>query len=75
MKRAIRASVLIMVLAIPAFAGEIPYGITSTPPADTTTQQGEIPNNVAGEIPYGVTSSSDPTTTEVVLNLLVQLIA
>jgi hypothetical protein len=48
MRKAIRASVLIMALAIPAFAGDIPYNVTVA---------GEIPNNVtaAGEIPNGVT--------------------
>ena len=48
MRKAIRASVLIMVLAIPAFAGDIPYNITA---AD------EIPNGVtaAGDMPNGAT--------------------
>lgn len=48
MRKTIRASVLIMALAIPAFAGDIPYNITAA---------SEIPNDVtaAGEMPNGVT--------------------
>jgi len=48
MRKAIRASVLIMALAISAFAGDIPYNITA---AD------EIPNGVtaAGEMQNGAT--------------------
>lgn len=48
MRKAIRASVLIMALAIPVFAGDIPYNVTAA---------GETPNNVtaAGDIPYNVT--------------------
>jgi hypothetical protein len=44
MRKTIRASVLILALAMPAFAGEIPYGITSTPTTDTTTQ-GDMQNS------------------------------
>lgn len=67
MRNVIRASVLIMALAMPAFAGDIPFNVTSPPPPPAnTTQQGdiqngvtgEIPNDVAGEIPYNVTGSS-----------------
>lgn len=83
MRKAIRAFVLIMALAIPAFAGEIPNGVTSPPPPANNTQSGEIPNgvagetpnNITGELPYGVTSSSDPTTVEVLINLLIALIS
>jgi hypothetical protein len=74
MRKAIRASVLIMALAVPAFAGEIPYGVTSTPPAETPAQPGNIQNGVTGEIPYGVTSS-EPTAAEVLINLLFALVS
>ncbi len=82
MRKVIRASVLIMALAMPAFAGEIPYGVTSPPPPSGARQEGDIPNgvagetpnNVTGEIPYGVTSS-DPTTAEALINLLIALIS
>jgi hypothetical protein len=71
MRKFIRASVLVLALAIPAFAGEMPCGVTgdipnnvtgNIPNGDTTTGYipngvaGEIPNNVTGDIPYGVTS-------------------
>ncbi|HEX8774519.1 MAG TPA: hypothetical protein VF735_13165 [Pyrinomonadaceae bacterium] len=48
MRKAIRASVLIMALAIPAFAGNIPNDVRVT---------GETPNNItaAGEMQNGVT--------------------
>jgi hypothetical protein len=72
MRRAIRAFVLVMALAVPAFAGDIPYNVTSTPPPDTT-QPGDIQNGVTGDIPYGVTSS-EPTTAEVLIDLLFALV-
>jgi hypothetical protein len=75
MRKAIRASVLVMVLAVPAFAGEIPYDVVSPPPPNATQQgdiqngvAGEIPNDVAGDIPYNVTGS-------VLVTLLVALIS
>ena len=65
MRKLVRASVLVMVLAMPAFAGEIPYDVASPPPANTTQQgdipnglAGDIPNNVTGDIPYNITGSS-----------------
>ncbi len=67
MRKIIRASVLILALAIPAFAGDIPNDVTSKPPTNATTQAGDIQNGVTGDIPYDVTS--------VWLNLLVALIA
>jgi hypothetical protein len=66
MRKFIRASVLTIALAVSVFGGEIPNGVTST---------GEIPNGVTGEIPNDATSSSSqPTVTEVLLNLLVTLL-
>jgi hypothetical protein len=65
MRKFIRASVLVLALAIPAFAGNIPYGVTSPPPSppDSITECGDMPNGatatgdiqngVTGEIPYG----------------------
>jgi hypothetical protein len=55
MRRFIRASVLVMALAVPAFAGYIPYGVTGEIP-NGATAAGDIPNNATGYIPYGVTS-------------------
>jgi hypothetical protein len=58
MRKIIQASVLVLTLAIPVFAGEIPYGVTSPPPAPASiTGGGEIPNGATatGYIPNGVT--------------------
>jgi hypothetical protein len=74
MRKVIRASVLVLALAMPAFAGDIPNNVTSPPPSNSTTQTGEIPNNATGEIPYNVTSS-EPTTTEVLIDLLFALVS
>jgi hypothetical protein len=73
MRKLLRASVLVLVLAIPAFAGDIPNGVAAPPPSNTT-QPGDIPNGVTGEIPYGVTSS-EPTTTEILIDLLFALVS
>jgi hypothetical protein len=54
MRKFIRASVLILALTVPAFAGEIPNGVTGYIP-NGATAAGDIQNGVTGDIPYGVT--------------------
>lgn len=74
MRKFIRASVLVLALAIPAFAGDIPYGVTGDMP-NGAAAAGEIPNNdtgdiqngVTGDIPYGDTSQTN------VINFLLTL--
>jgi hypothetical protein len=63
MRKVIRASVLVLALTIPAFAGEIPNNLKGNIPNNETLSgemqngvAGEIPNNITGEIPYGATS-------------------
>jgi hypothetical protein len=76
MRKFIRASVLVLVLAVPAFAGYIPYGATGEIPngANSTgyipygvTSTGNMPNGVTGEIPYG--DISQPILIDVLLSL------
>jgi hypothetical protein len=57
MRKFIRASVLVLALAAPAFAGYIPNGVTGEIP-NGATAEGYIPNGVTstGDIPYGATS-------------------
>jgi hypothetical protein len=77
MRKVIRASVLVLVLAVPTFAGEIPYNVTSPPPPTNSTAQGEMQNGVAGDIPNDVTGDIpyDVTPSSVLISLLVALIA
>ncbi|HEV7373911.1 MAG TPA: hypothetical protein VGN95_04290 [Pyrinomonadaceae bacterium] len=56
MRKIIRASVLVLALAIPAFADDIPNGVTSTGNIPNGVV-GEIPNNATGDIPYGIASA------------------
>lgn len=56
MRKIIRASVLVLALAIPAFADDIPNGITGYIP-NGVTSTGDIPNNATGDIPYGIASA------------------
>jgi hypothetical protein len=66
MRKFIRASVLVIALAVSAFGGEIPNGVTST---------GEIPNGITSSIPNDATPSSPQlTVTEFLLNLFVVLL-
>jgi hypothetical protein len=74
MRKFIRASVLILALAIPTFAGDIPNGVTGDIPNGVTATgyipngvTGEIPNNDTGDIPYGDTLQ--PTFIESLLSL------
>jgi hypothetical protein len=75
MRKFIRASVLVLALTFPAFAGDIPYGVTSAPPPAPIAECGDIPNGATGYIPNGVTGeipfgeTSEPTFLEVLLSL------
>ena len=51
MRKNIRAFVLVLALAVPAFAGNIPNDVTGNIPNDV---RGNIPNDAASNIPYGV---------------------
>jgi hypothetical protein len=74
MRKVIRASVLILALAIPAFAGDIPYGVTGDMP-NGATAAGEIQNGVAGDIPNGVTGQIPygDTSQATIINILLSL--
>jgi hypothetical protein len=54
MRKFIRASVLVLALAIPAFAGDIPNNVMGNIP-NGAIATGEIQNGVTGDIPYGAT--------------------
>jgi hypothetical protein len=76
MRKLIRASVLVLALALPVFAGNIPNGLTGNIPNGATatgeTQNevaGNIPNGVTGEIPYGDTSQTP------IINILLSLLS
>jgi hypothetical protein len=59
MRQTIRAFVLVLALAVPAFAGNIPNGVTSTGNIPNgATVAGDMQNGVTGNIPYGVTSET-----------------
>jgi hypothetical protein len=76
MRKFIRASVLVLALAIPAFAGEIPNNLTGNIP-NGANATGDIPNNDAGDIPYGVTGyipNGDTSQTDVI-NFLLSLLS
>ena len=53
MRKTILAFVLVLALAVPAFAGDIPNNLTGNIPNGATVA-GDIPNNITGNIPYGV---------------------
>ena len=52
MRKTIRAFVLVLALAVPAFAGDIPNNVKGNIPNGATTA-GYIPNNITGGIPNG----------------------
>ena len=57
MRKTIRAFVLVLALAVPTFAGEIPFGVRGDMP-NGATAAGDIQNGVTGEIPFGITSQT-----------------
>lgn len=70
-----------LLVASPALAGEMPLGVTSTPPPTETSATGNMPTGVTssetsatGNMPFGDTSEIDPVT-GLALNLLKSLLA
>jgi hypothetical protein len=79
MKKTLRVSMLVILLACSVFAGEMPNGVVSTPPPPPAIV-GEMPNGVAsaGDMQNGVVSTSPPaesTATDVLLTLLQSILA
>jgi hypothetical protein len=75
MGKVIRASVVILLLACPAYAGDIQNGVTGTPPPPTgsATQQqagGVIPNDAQSDVQNDVTDCL----AETVLNVLTSVL-
>jgi hypothetical protein len=75
MRRAITISMLLLVLSVPAYAGEIPFGVTNPPPpppaSTSSTAPGEISTGVAGEISTMISEEATTASmTETALNLL-----
>lgn len=85
LKKLCAACVLSLVLALPAFAGDMPGGVTAPPPrpansSSATTQgnmgagvTGNMKTGITGEMPTGVTAT-DPAT-EFMLSLLQSLLS
>lgn len=76
MRKFIRASVLVLALAAPTFAGYIPYGATGEIPNGANVT-GESPNNAAGDIPNGVTGyiPYGDTSQTPIINILLSLLS
>jgi hypothetical protein len=86
--RQLCATILLTVIlaASPVLAGDMPCGVTSSPPPPTeTSATGEMPMgvtssstasdaSVTGNMPMGVTSETDPVT-ELMLSLLQSMLA
>jgi hypothetical protein len=75
MGKAIRASVVVLLLACPAYAGDIQNGVTGTPPpptGDATQQQagGMIPGDAQGDMQNDVTDSLAETVLTVLTGVL-----
>ena len=68
--------------ASPALAGDMPYGVTSTPPPTQASATGHLPQgdtsssetSVTGEMPFGDASEIDPVT-GLALSLLKSLLS
>ena len=57
----------VVLAASPASAGDMPFGVTSSPPPSSDA-------SVTGEMPMGVTSENDPVT-ELMLSVLQSVLA
>lgn len=68
MKKTLRVSVLVMLLACSAYAGDMPNGVTSTP-RQSPAVAGDMPNGVAS------TSPAESTATDLLLTLLQSFLA
>jgi hypothetical protein len=69
------ASVLVLALAIPAFAGEIQIGV-APPPTQTSMANGEIQTTVTGQAETGSSeATAADSATEIALNMLQSVLA
>jgi hypothetical protein len=75
LKQLCAACVLALVLALPAFAGNMEAGITSPQPSSTSsaTMQGNMEAGITGEMTTGATAINPAT--EIILNLLQSLLS
>lgn len=71
----------LVLTASSAMAGQIPYGVTSTPPPTETSATGDMPGgatssetSATGNMPFGDTSEIDPVT-GLALSLLKSLLS
>ncbi|HEX8846044.1 MAG TPA: hypothetical protein VF791_15440 [Pyrinomonadaceae bacterium] len=85
LKKLCAACVLTLVLALPAFAGDMLAGVASPPPpppdTSSATTQGDMPGGITGEMGTGITgdmsagvATTDPAT-DVLLSLLQSLLS
>ena len=85
LKKLCATCVLTLVLALPAFAGEMLGGVVAPPPpppdSSSATTQGEMPAGITGNMEAGVTgemsagvTATDPAT-EVALSLMQSLLS
>lgn len=73
MRKSIRVSLLVVVMAVSAHAGDMQCGVTGTPPTQpaTVAQEPILESTASGDISTGAVD----TFTEVALNLLAGLLA
>ncbi|HYP00173.1 MAG TPA: hypothetical protein VER76_08285 [Pyrinomonadaceae bacterium] len=76
MRKSLQVSLLVLVLAASAYAGDMQCGVTGTPPPPAGIEQaqtadGETPNNADGESP----NNAADTFTGAALNLLAGVLA
>lgn len=74
LRRYCRVIVLVLALALPAFAGEMTTGIAlpPPPPESQTANTGDMSTTITGEMSTGVTDADSVTT--VVLDLVQSLL-
>ena len=78
LKKLCAACVLTIIFALPAFAGEMPTGVTAPPPSppsdsSSATTQGNMEAGITGNMSTGATAVD--STTEAVLSLVQSLAA
>jgi hypothetical protein len=76
MRKVIRASLLVLVLSCPAYAGYIPNNSPGTPdPQPTPTTQSTTQEAADGYIPNDLAAESEATAAETMLELLQDILS
>ena len=74
MRKSIRVSLLVMVMAVSAYAGDMQCGVTDTPPPQSATAEQEQATTQGSAVSDDASKGTADTLTEIAVSLLTNLL-